>query len=111
MASIQLQEEIFNAALECAPEQLAAFLDSRCTGDSVLRTNLEAMLASHQNGDTSIEDSIAAVAANLVQNRGGDSMTGQTIGHYRVLKQIGAGGMGEVYLASDINGGRSAALK
>ena len=57
------------------------------------------------------KSSISAVAASIVGNGQRDSLIGETIGHYRILKRIGAGGMGEVYLASDINAGRTAALK
>src|SRR5438309_3540793 len=109
--ALQTIEETFHAALDCKPDQLGAFLDRRCAGDTLLRTKVEALLASHRKADTSVETSIAAVAANVIENRQTNSLIGQTIGHYRIEQRIGAGGMGEVYLASDMSVGRSAALK
>src|SRR5438105_5541253 len=110
-ARLQTIEETFHAALECEPDQLSAFLESRCAGDAVLRTEVETLLTSHRGDEPSVEGSIAALAANLIENREPDLLIGETIGHYRILKRIGAGGMGEVYLASDITVGRTAALK
>jgi serine/threonine protein kinase/tetratricopeptide (TPR) repeat protein len=109
-ARLQTIEETFHAALECSPDRLSAFLDTRCAGDRALRTKVEALLASHRE-ETSVDVSISAVAASVIGNGERDSIIGETIGHYRILERIGAGGMGEVYLASDINVGRAAALK
>jgi len=110
-ARLRTIEETFHAALECEPAQLKAFFDTRCAGDETLRTEVEALLASHRKAETSVESSISALAASVVGNGQHDSLIGEMIGHYRILKRIGAGGMGEVYLASDINVARTAALK
>jgi TolB-like protein/Flp pilus assembly protein TadD len=45
------------------------------------------------------------------QNWQADLLVGHTIGHYKLSEPIGTGGMGEVYLATDIVAGRKAALK
>src|SRR6266404_6851949 len=110
-ARLETIEETFHAALDCEPGQLSAFLDKTCAGDEVLRGKVEALLASHQRAGSFIQAPVAALATRIVENRQTDLLIGQTIGHYKTSKRIGAGGMGEVYLASDITAGRNAALK
>jgi eukaryotic-like serine/threonine-protein kinase len=110
-ARFQTIEEIFLAALEQEPDQVSAFLDTACEGDAALRREVEALLTSDQRAGRFIERSAVGLATKIIQNRQADSLVGQTIGHYRISEPIGSGGMGEVYLATDIVAGRKAALK
>jgi serine/threonine protein kinase/tetratricopeptide (TPR) repeat protein len=108
---LQTIEEIFHAALDQEPDRVGAFLDAACEGDEVLRRKVEALLASHKRGGGFIETLVAGIATKIIQNGKSDLLVGQTIGHYKISKRIGAGGMGDVYLATDMTAGRKAALK
>jgi len=110
-ARFQTIEEIFLAALEQEPDQVSAFLDTACEGDAVLQREVEALLASDQRAGRFIETSSVGLATKVIQNQQADSLVGRTIGHYKLSESIGTGGMGEVYLATDITAGRKAALK
>ena len=110
-ARFQTIEQIFRAALDRDPDQVGAFLDKACEGDDVLRRKVEALLSSRERAASFIETSAIGLAGKIIANRQADSLVGQTIGHYKISESIGAGGMGEVYLATDITAGRKAALK
>src|SRR5438034_9548814 len=110
-ARLQTVEEIFHAALDLEPDRVGAFLDAACEGDEVLRRKVEALLASHQGAGSFIETTVAGIATRIIENEQADLLVGRTIGHYKISKRIGTGGMGEVYLATDMTAGRKAALK
>src|SRR5213080_2211062 len=110
-ARFQTIEQIYRAALDQEPDQIGAFLDKACEGDEPLRSKIEALLASRERASTFIETSAVSLATKIIQNGQADSLVGQTIGHYKISESIGTGGMGEVYLATDITAGRKAALK
>ena len=110
-ARLQTIEEIFHAALDQEPEQTSAFLDTACEGDQLLRRKVETLLASHQRAGGFIETSAVGITTRIIENGQADLLVDRTIGHYKISKRIGAGGMGEVYLATDITAGRKAALK
>jgi serine/threonine protein kinase/thioredoxin-like negative regulator of GroEL len=110
-ARFQTIQEIFLAALEQERDQVGAFLDTACEGDAVLRREVETLLASDQRAGRFIERSTIGLATKIIENRQAELLVGQTFGHYKISKRIGSGGMGEVYLATDIVAGRKAALK
>jgi non-specific serine/threonine protein kinase/serine/threonine-protein kinase len=92
-------EDVFYAALEREPGQRAAFLDHVCAGDSSLRAEVEGLIASFERAETFIE----AAIKDAVEEFSGDdaeTMVGRRIGPYQVIREIGRGGMGAVYLAA-----------
>jgi serine/threonine protein kinase len=110
-ARLERIEEIFCAALDQEPDEVAQFLDTACEGDELLRRKVESLLTSYQRSGNFIETPAVGIATRIIGNGQADSLVGQTIGHYRISEPIGTGGMGEVYLATDIVAGRKAALK
>jgi len=110
-AQLRTIEEIFHAALDQQPEQLSAFLDVACEGDEALRHKVETLMTARGQAADFIETSAVGLATKVIQNRQADSLLGQTIGHYKISGRIGSGGMGEVYLATDVMAGRKAAVK
>jgi serine/threonine-protein kinase len=110
-ARFQTIEEIFRGAQEQEPNQIGTFLEKACGGDELLRRKVEALLNSREPASTFIETSAVGLATKVLQHQHNQSLVGETIGHYKISESIGTGGMGEVYLATDVIVGRKAALK
>jgi serine/threonine protein kinase len=106
----QQVNQLFHEALEQVAGRREEFLERACGGDRSLRVEVERMLAAHERvGSFLNAPAVAAIADSLTQPT--DSLIGREFGHYRILSPLGAGGMGEVFLAEDTTLERRVALK
>lgn len=94
-------EDLFHSAVELPDEEREAFLQRRCADDPALRAEVERLLAAHVRST----DFISSPAIAGVREWASDeSLVGQLVGPYRLVREIGRGGMGAVYLAERADG-------
>lgn len=99
--------DIFQNALARDDGERAAFIAETCADDSDLRHEVEKMLKAHHEAGSFIESPAAEDLADMFEDEKKQTpATGEMLNHYRVIKRIGAGGMGEVFLAEDSKLGR-----
>jgi len=83
-------KRLFDAALEREPAGRQAFLESACGGDDSLRSEVNALLAALEDAGSRYETPVVI----------SDPMIHRQFGAYRILRRLGSGGMGAVYLAA-----------
>jgi serine/threonine protein kinase len=108
----QQVDELFQAALQRPLESRATFLAEACDGDEALRQEVQQLLVAFEAAGSFLEEPAGeSFGFNGKPAPGPSLIAGQKLAHYEILSQIGAGGMGEVYLANDLKLDRRVAIK
>ena len=94
MSSSPDERALFDRALECLPDARAAFLDA-ASPDPAIRARVEALLDAHDRAHTGFLNTPAADLPLVAIGR-----AGRRLGAYQIVREIGRGGMGAVYLAT-----------
>jgi eukaryotic-like serine/threonine-protein kinase len=100
-------QELFHAAAELPASEQHGFLEARSGGDPALVAEVEALLIEDRTPDVLLDRALPEVAGHLL----GPETPGGWVGPYRVLRLLGEGGMGVVYLVERADVGGRAALK
>ena len=109
----QAIDRLFADALERPPKERAAYVERASEGDEELRSEVLALLAASTDeafmagpaDQRSLQDMLAEAASRVPGDQEAhDSLIGETVGAFRIVRALGHGGMGSVYLGERIEG-------
>ncbi|HYJ90692.1 MAG TPA: protein kinase [Pyrinomonadaceae bacterium] len=101
----QRAKDIFNSALDLDVDERQEYLSAACEGDAALRKRVEDLLSSY-------ESNFMEAPVGIADNGKDGRLPSETmLGRYEIVRLLGSGGMGEVYLAKDKQLDRKVAIK
>ena len=103
--------KIFDDAMRQRLEVRQKFVRQACGENKTLLAEIESLLLSFDSAESFMETPAVTKVADIIETESKKLEMGEHLGHYEIIKEIGAGGMGEVYLAHDKKLERKVALK
>jgi serine/threonine-protein kinase len=92
--------DLFHAVCDRTPAEREAYLKKACLGDEALCEEVRALLKEAEQSQKLFEGVVSEAVTSLMES----SVQGRRVGPYRIVREIGAGGMGAVYLADRVDG-------